>query len=481
MLRNLNARTYGKTSEKLAPGQLTFSFMDELVEEAKAEIEEEKLEEEFACDETSPPKRRRRKSRRIPKNATRERIVLDVDPELRVCSCCDSGMQRIGEDVTTELDYTPAQFIAREYVRPKYACRACQDGVLQEELPKRPIKKGFPGVGLLVHVLVSKYVEHQPLYRIEKSLRRQGAEIPRSTLCDWVHAMAEILRPVWDELKRWVLLAALIQADETPVKVLGEKGVRKGYLWTYGIPWREVVFDFTEGRSGTFAEEFLSDYSGSVQCDAYSGYNGLEAKSIVRLGCWAHARRRFHDAKCESKTAKIALAAIQNLYRIERQAKDEDLQGEALVAHRRKYAKPILEKLHEFLVERRSTVLPKSLTGEAIQYALNHWDTFVRYVDIAEAEIDNNSAENSIRPIALGRRNWLFIGHRNAGPRAAIIMSLVATCWRLKIDPAAYLRTAIEALVEDPSRAAEFTPGRWLAARQEAEATAEKVAASSDA
>jgi len=479
MLRNLNVRSYGKNSEKLAKGQLTFSFMNELVDEAVAEVDEEKLEEEFAGDESSQPDRKpkRRKSRRIPESAQRERVVLDVDPELRVCTCCDSEMQKIGEDTTTELDYVPAVIIAREYVRPKYACRKCQDGVLQEELPKRPIKKGFPGVGLLVHVLVSKYVDHQPLYRIEKSLRRRGVEIPRSTLCDWVAAMAELLRPVWEELKRIVLLSLLIQAYETPVKVLNKQGVKKGYLWTYGIPWREVVFDFTEGRGGVFAEEFLSDFSGSVQCDGYGGYDRLVEREIVRVGCWAHARRRFYDARGESKTAKLALAAIQNLYRIERQAKDEGISGEALVEHRREYAKPILDKLKSFLEERRHTVLPKSLTGEAIQYALNQWVALERYVDIAEAEIDNNSAENSIRPIAIGRKSWLFIGHRNAGPRAAIILSLVATCWRLKINPEEYLRDVIMALAEGTSRAAELTPARWLAAREEAKVTTENASA----
>jgi transposase len=352
ILRNLNARIYGKSSEKLAPGQLTFDFCSDLVEEAKAEVDEEKLEEEFADDDTSPPRRKRKKSRTIPKDAKRERIVLDVDPELRVCSGCDCEMQKIGEDVTTELDYIPAQFIAREYVRPKYACRTCQDGVLQEELPKRPIKKGFPGVGLLVHILVAKYVDHQPLYRLEKAFRRQGAELPRSTLCDWVQAMAKLLQPIWEALKREVLAASLIQADETPVKVLNKQGVKKGYLWTYGIPWQEVVFDFTEGRGGIFADEFLGDYAGKLQCDAYSGYDRLERKEIVRLGCWAHARRRFYDARGETKTARIGLAGIQSLYRLERQAREDGLSGEALVEFRREHAKPVLEKLHAYFEEK---------------------------------------------------------------------------------------------------------------------------------
>lgn len=474
MLRNLNARTYHKTSEKLAPGQLTFDFCTELVEEAEAEIDEEKLEEEFSCDDKSPP-RKRRPSRMIPKDAKRERIVLDVDPELRVCSGCASDMDKIGEDITTELDYIPAQFIAREYVRPKYACSTCQDGVLEEELPKRPIKKGFPGLGLLVHILVAKYVDHQPLYRLEKAFRRQGANLPRSTLCDWVQSMAQLLRPIWESLKREVLDASLIQADETPVKVLNKQGVKKGYLWAYGIPWQEVVFDFAEGRAGEFAEVFLGDYSGNLQCDGYAAYDRFEQKEIVRLGCWAHARRRFYDARGETRAAKVGLAGIQSLYRIERKARAKGLSGAELVEFRREHARPVLEKLHAYFEEKKPTVLPQSLTAKAIAYALENWKTLERYVDIAEAEIDNNAIENAIRPIAVGRRNWLFIGHRNAGPRAATILSLVASCWRLKIDPAAYLRDVIEKMTQDPSQAAALTPRRWRDAQRAEEPLAENI------
>ena len=480
ILKNMRSRTYGRSSEKLAPGQQTFSFLDEVVEEAKAEVEEE-LEAETAADEKPPARKKKRKPRTVPEEIARERVVLDVDDELRTCSCCNTEMQPIGEDVTTELDYVPARFIAREYVRPKYACKRCQDGVLQEELPKRPIKKGWPGLGLLVHILVSKYVDHMPLYRLEKAFKRDGVDIPRSTLCDWVQVMAMLLLPIWEALKREVLESSLIQADETPVKVLNKQGVKKGYLWTYGIPWREVVFDFSEGRGGVFAEEFLSGYEGNLQCDAYSGYDRLEGKRIVRLGCWAHARRRFHKALGETKAAKVALGAIQHLYRLERHAREESLRGEALVEFRREHAKPILEKLEKYLREQCSKVLPKSLTGEAIQYALGNWSTLELYVEVAEAEIDNNSAENSIRPIAVGRKNWLFIGHRNAGPRAATILSLVATCWRLKIDPAEYLRDVIRQMTEDRSRASELTPRRWLAARADAQRATENLSTPTDA
>ena len=279
--------------------------------------------------------------------------------------------------------------------------------------------------------------------------------------------MAELLRPVWDALKREVLESSLIQADETPVTVLGKQGAKKGYLWTYGIPWEEVVFDFSEGRGGSFAEEFLAGYEGHLQCDAYSGgYNRLEKKRIVRLGCWAHARRRFYEARGESRVAKVALASIQSLYRIEREARANELSGEALAEFRRERAIPVLDRLKAYLTEKRRNVLPKSLTGEAITYALGNWPALERFVEVPLAEIDNNAAENSIRPLAVGRKNWLFVGHRNAGPRAATILSLVGTCQRLKIDPARYLRAVIEEMTHRPERAAELTPRRWRAARR---------------
>ncbi len=464
LLANLRSRSFARTSEKLEPGQLTFDFVGKLVEEAENEVEEEIEEESSEAKRKRRPKRRKPDS--IPESIARERVVLDVAPELRVCSCCHSELHRIGEDVTTELDYVPARFVAREYVRPKYACKLCEEGVIQEALPARPINKGLPGLGLLTQVLVAKFVEHMPLYRQEKAFKRQGVELPRSTLCDWVQAMATLLLPIWQSLKREVLESSVIQADETPVVVLDRRGAKKGYLWTYGIPWEDVVFDFAEGRSGTFAEEFLKDYEGHVQCDGYSGYDGLDVKRIVRLGCWAHARRRFYEARSESRTAKVALASIQSLYRVEREARAEGLRGDELVAFRREHAGPTLEKLKGYLEERRAHFLPKSLTGDAIGYTLNQWSALERYLEVPLAEIDNNGIENAIRPVALGRKNWLFVGHRNAGPRAATMLSLVGTCLRLRIDPADYLRDVIEKMAQNPSRAEELTPRRWRSARE---------------
>ena len=221
LLKNLRGQIYGKTSEKLAPGQQTFDFLGELVEEATSELEQE-IEDEQPDDK---PKRKPkcRKPDSIPDTVERERINLDVDPELRVCSCCQIEMDCIGEDVTSELEYIPARFVLKQYVRPKYACKTCQDGVLQEALPKRPIKKGLPGVGLLTQVLVAKYVEHQPLYRQEKIYKRQGVELSRSTLSGWVQAMAKLLLPIWGALKREVLASSVIQADETPLTVLTQQ------------------------------------------------------------------------------------------------------------------------------------------------------------------------------------------------------------------------------------------------------------------
>jgi transposase len=213
LLKNLRGQIYGKTSEKLAPGQQTFDFLGELEQEIEDEQPDDKPKRKPKC----------RKPDSIPDTVERERINLDVDPELRVCSCCQIEMDCIGEDVTSELEYIPARFVLKQYVRPKYACKTCQDGVLQEALPKRPIKKGLPGVGLLTQVLVAKYVEHQPLYRQEKIYKRQGVKLSRSTLSGWVQAMAKLLLPIWGVLKREVLASSVIQADETPLTVLTQQ------------------------------------------------------------------------------------------------------------------------------------------------------------------------------------------------------------------------------------------------------------------
>jgi transposase len=349
-------------------------------------------------------------------------------------------MCSIGEHVVEELEYIPARLYVLEYALKKYACKKCQSGVVMERIPERPIKKGRPGPGLLAWILVSKYQDHLPLHRLERIFERHGLGIHRSTLCDWVSAMAKLLGPIVEAMKREIFQARVLQADETPVQVREpglEKMTRRSYIWTYGIPRGEVVYDFTPGRSGQGPREFLCNFEGYLQTDAYSGYNAVfESGRVIHIGCWAHARRRYYEARAECPDfAEMVLAAIQKLYRVEREGKEEKLTGEALVDLRRREAKPVLDWIRQILELHRGEYLPKSGLQEAIDYTLGQWDSLVRYVDIPDAEIDNNAAERSMRRVVLGRANWLFVGHPAAGPRAAVILSLVETCRRLEVNP----------------------------------------------
>ena len=291
--------------------------------------------------------------------------------------------------------------------------------------------------------------------------------------------LAELLRPIVEAQKQKLLEAKLLQADETtiPVRDPEVKGkTANAYVWTYGIPDQEVVYDFTLGRAATGPEEFFGEkFPEYLQSDCYSVYTSAALqKKTVHIGCWAHARRKFYDAREESPAfSKLVLSAIQKLFRIEREAQRRDLCGEALLELRREEALPIIDSLKETLEAKKTEVLPKSGIGDAINYSLNNWEALKRYLEVSVAPLSNNSAERSIRGVVLGRKNWLFVGHPNAGPRAAIILSLVETCRRLGVEAYAYLKSVISELAKNPSSAAELTPRKWLEREQ---AKAEKLA-----
>jgi transposase len=468
-LEQLKRMLFGKKSEKSPPradGTLQLELFEEAVEEIRAEETEE--------DDTHRRRKRRGNRKPIPKDLPRERVEIDVDPEMRVCPDCGQDMQCIGEHICEELEYVPALLYVIEYALKKYACKKCQTGVVMERVPERPIKKGRPGPGLLAYVLVSKYQDHLPLYRLERIFGRHGLELSRKTLCGWVQAMAELLRPIVESMRREMFKSRVLQADETPVKVQDPnlKGkTRKAYIWTYGIPDAEVVYDFRMGRSRDGPLGFLADFDGHLQTDAYAGYKELfRGGRVVRLGCWAHVRRKFNDAQGEKpEFGRIVVAAIQKLYRIEREAKAKGLIGETLVVYRREHALPTLKQIKSLLQTQQARVLPKSGMGAAIGYALGQWDDLLRYVDIPDAQIDNNSAERSIRGVAIGRKNWLFVGHPNAGPKAAIILSLVETCRRLGAEPFEYLKDVISKLSKNPDHADALTPRAWLEAKRSQE------------
>ena len=354
-----------------------------------------------------------------------------------------------------------------QHVRPKYASKACEGKVVIAERLPEPIEKGLPGPGLLAQVIVSKYADHLPLNRQEGFLRRHGVELPRSTTCDWMAVCAGLLEPIVKQMHREILQSRVIQTDDTPVTVLDKvKGRYQGRLWIYlgDRDHPQVVFDFTTDRSGAGPERMLKGYQGYLQADAYSAYDRLYADgTIVEVGCWMHARRKFFEAKTSDPLrAHQALAWIRGLYAVEREAKTKELDDAQRLTLRQEQSRPILETIKEWLDKEVGQVLPKSPMAEAIGYALNHWKALERYLEASFLEIDNGASERGLRPVAVGRNNWLFVGSEAGGKTAAILMSLCATCKRVGIDPLAYLRDVLERISTHPaSRIAELVPDQW--------------------
>lgn len=467
-------KTFGSKAEKIDLSQIQLPF-EELLDIAAAEKPEEPSEaaREAADDEAGTPTQKKRKGahgrRPLPKDLPRIRVEIHPDESERTCSCCKAELSPIGEEVTEELDFSPATLTVTEHVRVKYACKRCQDGVVTPPLPPRVIEKGRPGPGLLAHILVSKYADHLPLHRLEGIFDRHGIDLSRQTMCDWIGSVAEPLSRIVGAQKQSVLESFTIHSDDTSLlcqeNSLG--GVkRRSFLWAYVGERREVVYDFTLTRERDGPIRFLVDWKGCLQVDGYSGYDALFARGgVTEVGCWAHVRRKYFDALA-SDTARSStmLALIQRLYRIESKAKD--LGPEERAALRRAEAPPILEQIRVRIDEDKKVVVPKSAMGEATTYAQNQWPVLLRYTEDGRLDIDNNEVERALRCVAVGRKNWLFAGSPKGGQRAAVIYSLVSTCKLLGIEPLAYLRDVLERLpTHPPDRIAELTPRLWQAAR----------------
>jgi len=375
----------------------------------------------------------------------------------------------IGEEVSEQLDYRPASLFVVEHVRIKVACRHCQGHVAVAAKPAQPIEKGLPGPGLLAQVITSKFADHLPLYRQEGIFARHGVELSRKTLCGWMAQCAWLLEPIWKAMKAEVLKSRVIQTDDTTVPVLDRRldRARTARLWVY-LGDREhpyAIYDYTADRSRDGPERFLGDYSGYLQADAYSGYDRLYSRGVVEVGCWAHARRRFYDARTsDPERAHEALARIRALYAVEVAGKGLDDAGR--LALRRERSAPLLERLGTWLDEQARFVLPKSPIGVAIGYARSNWAALSRYLEAGCLSIDNNASERAVKPVALGRKNWLFAGSEGGGRTAAILFSLASTCKVLKMDPFAYLRDVLDRVCSHPARrVAELLPDRWRAHR----------------
>jgi transposase len=409
----------------------------------------------------------------LPKSLPRQRVVYQLQDEQRRCPECQGELQPIGEEVSERLEYVPASFQVIEEACRKYACaKGCT--VVTAEKPAAPIEKGLPGPGLLAQVAVSKYGDHLPLYRQEEIYQRQGVELSRQTMSDWMRQAASLASPLVDLMKQQVLASKAVQTDDTPVPVWDPElpRTRTGRIWTYvGDPEHPyTVYDYTPTRSRDGPEAFLEKFRGFLQADAYAGYDQLYADSergIVEVACWAHARRKFYAAQSSDvMRATVMLAYVRLLYDVEREARDRKLSDEDRRALRQAQSKPVLEDIQAYLEAQRPQVLPKSPEGQAIAYTLSNWEALVRYCENGDLEIDNNGAERSLRGVAVGRKNWLFFGSDNGGRTGALLNSLIATCKRLRIDPFAYLRDVFARISAHPNnRLEELLPDRWAAAR----------------
>ena len=458
----LKRQLFGKKSEKLDSAQRL--LFESLYNDVQARIEQQKP----ASKKIKSRRNANHKGRRpLPDNLPREVIEIEPSEEEKVCCECNSPKQRIGSEDTEKLEYIPASFTVKKYVRYKYACKQCQNNISIGQLPPMVIDKGIAGEGLLAHIITSKYCDHLPLNRLEGILKRHDVDINVSTMCDWVGRCADLLEPLVKRMHQKILQSPKINTDDTkiPVKNSHRRGsTYNGYLWAYIDDKKNVVFDFTPNRSREGPIRFLGNYNGYVQADAYSGYDEFFRKGrATEIGCHSHARRKFEYALDSAPVRAARMMTLWGrLYEIESRARKEEYDSAQLLQVRQKEAKPILVEIKSILDEYKTQVLPKSPVGKAINYSLNQWQALIRYVDDPILDIDNNLSERTLRMVVIGRKNYLFAGSEAGAARAAIIYSLVASCKLNDIDPFWYFRDVLKRVSTHPAgRIDELLPCDW--------------------
>lgn len=406
---------------------------------------------------------------RRPLPAELPRIEHRHEPESCTCGQCGKDLIKIGEDISEQLDVEPARFFVHRHIRPQYACRACET-VTAAAIPPAVIDRSLAAPGLLAWVVIQKYLDHLPLYRIEQISSRHGVGIARSTLAEWVGRIGVALQPLSDRLAEILKQGRVLHADETPVPLLdpGKGKTKRAYLWAYRNNTLEdqpaiIVFDFQTGRSGSHARAFLRDWQGHLMVDDYAGYKALFALGITELACLAHARRKFFDLHAANghPIANEALSRIAKLYHVEAEGKGDSI--EQRQQRRATQALPELKAMHAWLIHTRQQSADGSSLAKAIDYSLKRWSAIERYANSGHLPIDNNPIENAIRPIAIGKKNWLFAGSERAGRQAAAIQSLLATAKANGIEPLAWLKGTLEKLPTHPnSRIDELLPLRLV-------------------
>lgn len=451
---------FAKRSEQLSPDQA--SLLDDLIDTDIAAIEAE-LE---ALQPAPVEAKVRQQPKRAPLPPQFPRTLIHHEPDNSHCQC-GCALKRIGEDASEKLDYTPGVFTVERHIRGKWACEQCET-LIQAPVPAHVIDKGVPTAGLLAHIMVAKFADHLPLYRQEKIFGRAGLPIARSTLAQWVGQTGVQLQPLVEAMREAVLAQRVVHADETPVQMLapGEKKTHRAYVWAYcTTPFsalKAVVYDFSPSRAGEHARNFLGTWNGKLVCDGFAGYKAGFEGGITEIGCMAHARRKFFDLHVANKSqlAEQALHSIGGLYEVERKAKE--MSDEDRWRLRQEMAIPIAEKLHEWMLAKRELVPEGSATAKALDYSLKRWVALTRYLNDGAVPIDNNRVENTIRPWALGRSNWLFAGSLRSGKRAAAIMSLIQSARMNGHDPFAYLKDVLTRLpTQRASAIDQLLPHQW--------------------
>lgn len=463
---------YGPGSEKLNSTQL--ELLEWELGVSGDEVEAESKREPLPTAESE--NRRKRHPGRQTLSAELPRVERVIPSEAEQCSCQACGRETavIGYEQSEQLDVKPAEYFVLVTKREKRVCRSCEEaGVITAPLPSRIIDKSLVSDQVIINTVVAKYSDHQPLYRQSVILEREtGIEISRATMTGWVMRVGELLLPIAGAMGRELLAGSYIQADETPVDVQthDKRGKNhRAYLWQYGQPGGSVVFDFRMGRNREGPKRFLGQFEGILQSDGYAAYEQVGGPKMVHASCWAHSRRKFFDAlklNPDDRVAARIVGQMNDLFAIDAEARAQNLDHAARQVLRTERARPLLEQIRRQVEAARASALPASALGKAAKYTLTLWSKLTRFLDHPELELSNNLAENSMRPLVLGRKNWIHIGSQQAGPKIAAILSVVETCRRLMLPLRDYLASILPGLADLPvQQVRQLTPAAWSASR----------------